>query len=142
MSCRYLSTRYPGAPPWEGRTLLRTLTLCRQYWIWTLKEAEPFFFFLFKDFIYLFIETEREAEKEAGIIQRARRGTRSRISRITPWVAGGTKPLRHQGCPSRAFLKQRRCGEEMLGGLGQGSEEDQRQGWSCRSSKACCTVCV
>ena len=54
---------------------------------------------------YLFIETGREreaetqAEGEAGIIQRARRRTRFRVSRITPWAAGGARPLRHRGCP-------------------------------------------
>ena len=64
--------------------------------------------FLFKKKrFYLFIqETEREAETqaegEAGSMQGARRGTRSRVSRITPWAAGGAKPLRHQGCPTRA----------------------------------------
>ena len=45
--------------------------------------------FFFKDFIYLFMrDTEREAETqaegEAGSMQEARRGTRSRVSRITP----------------------------------------------------------
>ena len=30
-------------------------------------------------------------------MQRAR--CRSRVSRITPWAAGGTKPLSHLGCP-------------------------------------------
>ena len=38
-------------------------------------------------------------------MQGARRGTRSRVSRITPWAAGGAKPLRHQGCPRLSFLK-------------------------------------
>ena len=66
----------------------------------------------FKDFIYLFIETEGErgaetqAEGEAGIIQRAWHGTRSRVSRITPWAAGIAKPLHHQGCPKMIILKQ------------------------------------
>ena len=32
-------------------------------------------------------------------MQGTRRGTRSRVSRITPWAAGGTKPLCHRGCP-------------------------------------------
>ena len=65
----------------------------------------PLFFFLnlfylfLKDFIYLFIrqrerERERErrsetqAEGEAGSMQAARRGTRSGVSRITPWAEG------------------------------------------------------
>ena len=59
-------------------------------------------FFFFKDlFIYLFRESEREAETqaegEAGSMKEARRGTPSRVSRITPWAAGGAKPLRHRG---------------------------------------------
>ena len=64
--------------------------------------------------IYLFIherqreeegerETEREAETqaegEAGSMQEARRGTRYRVSRITPQSAGGAKPLCYRGCP-------------------------------------------
>ena len=44
-------------------------------------------------------EAETQAEGEAGSMQGARCGTRSRVSRITPWAAGGAKPLRHQGCP-------------------------------------------
>ena len=62
--------------------------------------------FFFKDFIYLFIETQREreaeahAEGEAGSMQGASGGTRSRVPRIKPQAAGGTKPLRHRGCPS------------------------------------------
>ena len=58
---------------------------------------------------YLFIherhrEREREAdtqvEGEADSMQGARHGTRSQVSRITPWAEGGTKPLSHQGCPA------------------------------------------
>ena len=30
-------------------------------------------------------------------------GTRSRVSRITPWAAGGAKPLGHWGCPHDNF---------------------------------------
>ena len=60
-------------------------------------------FFFFKDFIYLFIDTQREAETqgegEAGSTQGTRCGTRFRVSRITPQAAGGAKPLHHQGCP-------------------------------------------
>ena len=44
-------------------------------------------------------EAETQAEGEAGIIQRAQRGTRSRVSRIRPWAEGGAKPLSHPGCP-------------------------------------------
>ena len=56
-----------------------------------------------KDFIYLFIDSQREAETqaegEAGSMQGTRCGTPSRVSRITPWVEGGAKPLSHSGCP-------------------------------------------
>ena len=72
--------------------------------------------YFFKDFIYLFIEMQRErerereaetqAEGEAGSMQRARRGTRSRVSRITPWAEGGAKPLCHRGCPLKLFFKE------------------------------------
>ena len=65
------------------------------------------FFFFFKDFIYLFMrerererEAETQAEGEAGSMQGARRGTRSQVSRITPWAEAGAKPLSHRGCPN------------------------------------------
>ena len=65
-----------------------------------------FWFFFFK--IYLFINSEREAETqaegEAGSMQGARHGTRSWVSRITPWAAGGAKLLRHRGCPKFRIL--------------------------------------
>ena len=32
--------------------------------------------------------------------------TRSRISRITPWAEGGTKPLSHPGCPISKSLRK------------------------------------
>ena len=38
-------------------------------------------------------------------MQGAQRGTRSQVSRITPWAAGSTKPLRHWGCPSNRYFK-------------------------------------
>ena len=38
-------------------------------------------------------KAETQAEGEAGSMQGARRGTPSRVSRITPWAEGGTKPL-------------------------------------------------
>ena len=60
-----------------------------------------------KDFIYLFMrdtERDREAEGEAGSMQGAGRGTPSRVSRITPWAAGGAKPLSHWSCPPAYFL--------------------------------------
>ena len=65
-----------------------------------LQDLVPAFFFFF---LYLFIysrETQRErgaetqAEGEAGSMQGARCGTRSRVSRITPWAEGGAKPKR------------------------------------------------
>ena len=60
-------------------------------------------------------ETERERERErmletqaefreAGSMQGAQPGTRSRVSKIRPWAEGGTKPLSHRGCPGHAFL--------------------------------------
>ena len=47
----------------------------------------------FKDFIYLFmrdteIEGETQAEREAGSMQGAQYGTRSRDSKIRPWAKG------------------------------------------------------
>ena len=45
------------------------------------------------------IEAETRAEGEAGSMQGAQCGTRSRVSRITPWAEGGAKPLSHPGCP-------------------------------------------
>ena len=38
-------------------------------------------------------EAETQAEGEAGSIQGARCGTRSRVSRIMPWAEGSAKPL-------------------------------------------------
>ena len=66
----------------------------------------------FKDFIYLFMrDTERkaetQAEEEAGSIQGARRGTQSRVPRITPRAAGGAKPLCHGGCPIITFSSRK-----------------------------------
>ena len=54
-------------------------------------------------------ETEREAETqaegEAGSMQGARRGTRSRVSRIRPWAEGGAKPLSYLGCPTSILFE-------------------------------------
>ena len=44
-------------------------------------------------------EKETQAEGEAGSVQGAQHGTRSRVSRITPQAEGGTKLLGHWGCP-------------------------------------------
>ena len=69
----------------------------------------PIHFFLR---FYLFIherhrdrerEAETQTEGEAGSNHRARCGTWSRASRITPWAEGGAKPLSHPGCPSQRF---------------------------------------
>ena len=53
------------------------------------------FFLIF----YLFMKDTREREREVGSMQEARHGTRSQVSKITPWAKGGTKPLSHRGCP-------------------------------------------
>lgn len=53
-------------------------------------------------------EVETQAEGgEAGSMQGARRGTRSPVSRITPWTKGGAKRLSHWACPMfRAFIRE------------------------------------
>ena len=48
-------------------------------------------------------EAQTQAEEEAGSVQGAPRGTRSGVSRITPWAEGGAKPLSHPGCPDTHF---------------------------------------
>ena len=61
---------------------------------------------------YLFIhernrkrEAETQAEGEAVSMQGTQCGTRSLVSRITPWAEGSAKPLSHLGCPiSMIFL--------------------------------------
>ena len=47
---------------------------------------------------------ETQAEGEAGSMQGAQCGTRSQVSRITPWAEGHAKPLSHWGCPVLWFL--------------------------------------
>ena len=47
---------------------------------------------------------EAQAEGEAGSMQGARCGTRSRVPRIKPRAAGGAKPLHHLGCPTGLLL--------------------------------------
>ena len=49
-------------------------------------------------------ERERQAEGEAGFMQGAQCGTRSRVSRITPWAEGGAKLLSHPGIPSSMYF--------------------------------------
>ena len=51
-------------------------------------------------------EAETQAEGEAGSMQGAGCGTRSQVSRITPWAEGGAKLLGHQGCPLSGFKSQ------------------------------------
>ena len=48
---------------------------------------------------------ETQADGEAGSMQETRRGTRSRVSRITPWAEGSTKPLSPPGLPPTHLLK-------------------------------------
>ena len=65
-----------------------------------------FLFLFFKDF-YSFMRdrggwAETQAEGEAGSMQGARRGTGSRVPRITPWAEGSAKPLSPPGCPKNA----------------------------------------
>ena len=70
------------------------------------------FFFFFKDYFLFVRDTERErereaetqAEGEAGSMQGAQCGTRSQVSRITPWAEGVAKLLSHQGCPTLLFF--------------------------------------
>ena len=57
------------------------------------------------DFVYLFMRDHREREiqrhrqrEKQALLQGARCGTRSQVSRITPWVEGGAKPLSPLGC--------------------------------------------
>ena len=50
-------------------------------------------------------EAETQAEGEAGFMQGARRGTRSRDPRVTSWAEGGAKPLSHPGFPNHCFFK-------------------------------------
>ena len=44
-------------------------------------------------------EAETQAEGEAGSMQGALCGTRSGVSRITPWAEGGAKLLSHRAAP-------------------------------------------
>ena len=49
-------------------------------------------------------EAETQAEGEAGSMQGNWCGTRSGVSRVTPWAKGAAKPLSHPGCPSICSL--------------------------------------
>ena len=68
---------------------------------------------LFKKILFIYSwETERErereaetqAEGEAGSMQGARCGTRSRVSRIRLWAEGGAKLLSHPAAPNCSLL--------------------------------------
>ena len=48
-------------------------------------------------------QRHRQREKQAPCREPQRR-IQSRVSRITPWAAGGAKPLGHPGCPSSFFF--------------------------------------
>ena len=90
--CREPNARLePGTPgPWPGpKTGTQPLSHPG------IPQTLPFFFLKIL-FIYSW---ETQAEGEAGSMQGARLGTRSRASRITPRAAGVAKPLSHQGCP-------------------------------------------
>ena len=71
------------------------------------KTKSSFFFLFFLLRFYLFIhETEREAETqaegEAGSMRGARCGTRSQVSRITPWPESRHSTTEPPRCPPKA----------------------------------------
>ena len=74
-----------------------------------LGESHHLFFFFLRFYLFIHEDTEREreaetqAEGEAGSMQGARRGTRSRVSRIMPGPKAGAKPLSHPGIPAFFF---------------------------------------
>ena len=47
-------------------------------------------------------------------MQGARCGTRSPVSRITPWAEGGAKPLSHPGCPGSLLLIRIDTGDQTV----------------------------
>ena len=49
-------------------------------------------------------EAETQAGGEAGPMKGAPRGTRSWVSRITPWAEGSAKSLSHQGALDFLFI--------------------------------------
>ena len=69
-----------------------------------------------------------QAEGEAGSTQGARRGTRSGVSRITPWAEGGAKPLSHPGIPGTNNLKICVESEKTPNSQGNIEKEYQSQG--------------
>ena len=50
-------------------------------------------------------QRHRKREKQAPC-REPDGGTRSRVSRIMPWAAGGAKPLHHWGFPNLWLLKE------------------------------------
>ena len=85
-----------------GNIVSNTVQMAAVFVVWACMCVLPgrgseFFFFKIL-FIYekhTQREAETQAEREAGSMQGARCGTRSRVSR----TEGGAKPLSHQGCP-------------------------------------------
>ena len=62
-------------------------------------------------------EVETQAEGEADPSQGARRGTRSRVSRIRPWAEGRAKPLSHLGCLLFTLFRENQSTPEMTHAL-------------------------
>ena len=65
------------------------------------------FFLIFFKILFIYSwekEAETQAEGEAGSMQGNWCGTRSGVSRVTPWAKGAAKPLSHPGCPSICSL--------------------------------------
>ena len=83
----------------KSRTILQKEHSERSFQTWGSYNLNFFLRF------YFFIH-ETQAEGEIGSMQEAWHGTRSRVSRITPWVEGGTKPLSHLGCPNLNYFKK------------------------------------
>ena len=52
-------------------------------------------------------KAEAQAEGEAGSMQGAPSGTRSRVSRIMTWAEVDAKLLSHPGCPCLIILNMR-----------------------------------
>ena len=94
----------------------KTISFSRKplHWLPILQLESPCLFNSGIDFFlrfYLFIherprekETQAQAVGEAGSMRGIRRGTRSQVSRFTPWAESSTKPLSHLGCPGIGFL--------------------------------------
>ena len=87
-------------------------------------------------FIYLW-ETQREreaetqAEAEAGSTKGAQHGTRSWVSRITPWAEGSTKPPSHPGLPFHFLIRISLMGQTKWHHL-------KPRVWSCRPGIESC----